>query len=216
MIELTQRLLHLSEGGPGDVNTACREAADMIIGLNGEVERLQAEVVQWKREAGKYSAGCELCAAREAEIERRQADQQDAAHLAAENFERAKRAEAENERLRERLGPRGLEVVEINGAGHYVNERVKAEIDRLRAALAQIHAFASVMDESNWRDLRLHIERQCSARGAFEPAENERLRAALKVIADPNNVRLDAGARSVAHELQKVALAALEQKAAEK
>ncbi len=35
-----------------------------------EIERLQAEVVKWKREAGKYSAGCELCAAREAEIER--------------------------------------------------------------------------------------------------------------------------------------------------
>jgi len=39
----------------------------------------------------------------------------------------------EIDRLRERLGPCGLEVVEINGAGHYVNEKVKAEIDRLRA-----------------------------------------------------------------------------------
>lgn len=36
-------------------------------------------------------------------------------------------------RLRERLGPRGLEVVMIDGAGHYVNEKVKAEIERLRA-----------------------------------------------------------------------------------
>lgn len=35
-------------------------------------------------------------------------------------------------RLRERLGPRGLEVVVIDGAGHYVNEKVKAEIERLR------------------------------------------------------------------------------------
>lgn len=34
--------------------------------------------------------------------------------------------------LRERLGPRGLEVVMIDGAGHYVNEKVKAEIERLR------------------------------------------------------------------------------------
>ena len=41
-------------------------------------------------------------------------------------------------RLRERLGPRGLEIVEINGAGHYVNEKVKAEIERLRKALSQI------------------------------------------------------------------------------
>jgi hypothetical protein len=34
--------------------------------------------------------------------------------------------------LRERLGPRGLEVVVIDGAGHYVNKKVKAEIERLR------------------------------------------------------------------------------------
>lgn len=38
----------------------------------------------------------------------------------------------EIERLRERLGPRGLEVVLIDGRGHYVNEAVKAEIERLR------------------------------------------------------------------------------------
>ena len=43
-------------------------------------------------------------------------------------------------------------------------------------------------------------------------AEIERLQDVLKVIADPNNVRLDAGARSVAQELQKVARDALEQK----
>lgn len=41
--------------------------------------------------------------------------------------------ENEIERLRERLGPRGLEVVMIDGRGHYVNEAVKAEIERLRA-----------------------------------------------------------------------------------
>ncbi len=35
--------------------------------------------------------------------------------------------------LRERLGPQGLEVVMIDGRGHYVNEVVKREIDRLRA-----------------------------------------------------------------------------------
>ncbi len=52
----------------------------------------------------------------------------------------------------------------------------------LVAAIAQIHGFASVMDESNWRDLRLHIERQCSARGAFEPAEIERLLAAIAAL----------------------------------
>ena len=42
--------------------------------------------------------------------------------------------------------------------------------------------------------------------------ENERLRAALKTIADPNNVRLDAGARAVAEALQGVARRALEQR----
>ena len=47
-------------------------------------------------------------------------------------------AGAEIKRLRERLGPLGLEVVLINGAGHYVNKKVKAEIERLRAALEDI------------------------------------------------------------------------------
>ena len=41
------------------------------------------------------------------------------------------------EALEERLGPRGLEVVMIDGAGHYVNEKIKAEIERLRASPAQ-------------------------------------------------------------------------------
>lgn len=43
-------------------------------------------------------------------------------------------SEAEELRmLRERLGPRGLQVVMIKGSGHYVNEAVKDEIERLRA-----------------------------------------------------------------------------------
>lgn len=45
------------------------------------------------------------------------------------------RAVDEIERLRDRLGPRGLEVVEIDGVGHYVNKKVKAEIERLREEL---------------------------------------------------------------------------------
>ena len=35
--------------------------------------------------------------------------------------------------LRKRLGPRGLQVIEIDGAGHYVNAKVRGEIERLRA-----------------------------------------------------------------------------------
>lgn len=46
-------------------------------------------------------------------------------------------AVAEIERLRRRLGPLGLVVVEIGEAGHYVNERVAAEIGRLRDDLSQ-------------------------------------------------------------------------------
>lgn len=42
---------------------------------------------------------------------------------------------AENTKLRERLGPLGLEVVEIDGAGHYVNAKVKTEIETLRSKL---------------------------------------------------------------------------------
>lgn len=44
--------------------------------------------------------------------------------------------------LRERLGPRGLEVIEIDGRGHYVNEAVKAEIVKLRADHGYDHGYA--------------------------------------------------------------------------
>ena len=50
---------------------------------------------------------------------------------------RLEQALAKTKQLRERLGPRGLEVVMIGGAGHYVNEKVKAEIERLRTTLEQ-------------------------------------------------------------------------------
>jgi uncharacterized coiled-coil DUF342 family protein len=36
----------------------------------------------------------------------------------------------------------------------------KAEIERLRAELSQVRAMAQVMDENNWRDLSLRIQRQ--------------------------------------------------------
>jgi hypothetical protein len=35
-----------------------------------------------------------------------------------------------------------------------------AEIERLRADLSQVRAFAKVMDENNWRDVSLRIQRQ--------------------------------------------------------
>lgn len=49
---------------------------------------------------------------------------------------------AEIERLRERLGPHGLVVVTIGEVGHYVNEAVAAEIERLKAG--QVKLIASV------------------------------------------------------------------------
>lgn len=49
--------------------------------------------------------------------------------------------------LRERLGPCGLEVVMIDGAGHYVNEKVKAEIEKLRHALQMAERLANAIDE---------------------------------------------------------------------
>lgn len=52
--------------------------------------------------------------------------------LAAER----ERCEVEIRRLRERLGPHEMEVVLIAGAGHYVNKRVKAEIEQLRTDIA--------------------------------------------------------------------------------
>lgn len=39
--------------------------------------------------------------------------------------------------------------------------RLNAAAPAMLAALEQISDFVAVMDESNWRDLRLHIERQC-------------------------------------------------------
>ena len=49
-------------------------------------------------------------------------------------------AKAEVAKLRERLGPRGLVVVEIGEAGHYVAQKVADEIERLRADLAATRA----------------------------------------------------------------------------
>lgn len=80
---------------------------------------------------------------------------------------------AENERLRERLGPRGLEVVEINGAGHYVNKKVKAEIERLRAEL-----------DLECRRLQTSEDLRTGLSDALnkEHAEIERLHVALRSI----------------------------------
>jgi hypothetical protein len=36
----------------------------------------------------------------------------------------------------------------------------KAEIERLQAELSQVRAMAKVMDENNWRDVSLRIQRQ--------------------------------------------------------
>lgn len=44
-----------------------------------EIERLQNELVDWKRQAGKYTAGCELCEERERENERLRAALKDIA-----------------------------------------------------------------------------------------------------------------------------------------
>jgi hypothetical protein len=58
--------------------------------------------------------------------------------------------ETENTRLRERLGPHGLVVVMVDGVGHYVNEAVAAEIDRLPARIAEIqNAAESVLEASD-------------------------------------------------------------------
>ena len=45
---------------------------------------------------------------------------------------------AEIERLHRRWDRLGFEVIEIDGVGHYVNEKVKTEIGRLRFALRKI------------------------------------------------------------------------------
>ncbi len=41
------------------------------------------------------------------------------------------------------------------------HDTLATEVQRYRVAIVQIRAFALAMDESNWRDMKLHIERQC-------------------------------------------------------
>jgi hypothetical protein len=57
--------------------------------------------------------------------------------LLDEAADRIEKLEAENNRLLERLGPRGLEVVFIGDTGHYVNVKIKAHIEKLEAALRE-------------------------------------------------------------------------------
>ena len=54
---------------------------------------------------------------------------------------------AENERLRERLGPMGLVVVEINGSCHYVNEIVADYIAMLKSTMWPFVMAADVADD---------------------------------------------------------------------
>jgi hypothetical protein len=67
----------------------------------------------------------------------------------------------EIERLRQRLGPRGLEVVIIDGYGHYTNAAVKAEIERLRGVLRKIYEQYDNQDMSH-ADFRVHAARLAS------------------------------------------------------
>lgn len=74
-------------------------------------------------------------------------------------------ASDEERRLRERLGPRGLEVVTINGNAHYVNEAVKAEIERMRGVLRQIYEQYDNQDMSH-EEFRVHAAQLAAPRVA--------------------------------------------------
>jgi len=53
-------------------------------------------------------------------------------------------------------------------------ESVKCEsCERLRAALIQIRGFAGVMAPTNWKDMKLHIERQCEVLGASQQKRDD-------------------------------------------
>jgi hypothetical protein len=52
-------------------------------------------------------------------------------------------------------------------------DELEAENEQLRASLIQVRGFASVMAENNWRDLRLHIERQCDVLNQSVKANTE-------------------------------------------
>jgi hypothetical protein len=71
-----------------------------------------------------------------AEIERLTAEVERKCQVIDIAYDRCIKAETEIERLTKRCYPNA--VVMIDGGGHYVNEMVKAEIERLRAALERI------------------------------------------------------------------------------
>ncbi len=73
---------------------------------------------------------------------------------------RAELAEAKQEidRLRERLGPMGLVVVEINGSGHYVSEIVADHIALLKAERDEARDYGAQarIRENETEDRRIH------------------------------------------------------------
>ena len=125
-----------------------------------------------KREAQRLQAENDgLRRWQQAALERRDLDRAEIERLQAGNAERDTRIarlvednqcipllQAEIERLRAAGQTLSLKIVEMSDQYEALDD-VRG---RLRAALTQISGFAKVMDENNWRDLRLHIERQCS------------------------------------------------------
>ena len=75
-----------------------------------------------------------------------------------EAFATALRAKDEEiARLTERLGPRGLEVVMIDGSGHYVSEKVAATIRRLEETL--VLSERQTTEQARVKELREALER---------------------------------------------------------
>lgn len=89
---------------------------------------------------------------------------------------------AEIERLRERIGPRGLEVVMIDGTGHYVSEAVAKELTRQAAEIEAPDFDPDTNKRLTWRQKhdRAHAVFIITKRRA-EAAEAS-LREAVKVM----------------------------------
>jgi hypothetical protein len=101
----------------------------------------------------------------------------------------ATRLREENARLTERLRPRGLVVTIIEDAGHYVNEKVAAEIDRLRAEVERFTTHSGALESALFAktselypDLRSELDRLRAEKAAIEAATIDQCAEILQTI----------------------------------
>ena len=115
-----------------------RKVAAQFKGAHGDryraaaatLEAKDAEIVKWKREAGKYTAGCEQCVPKDAEIERLKIVKTAALKIADERGK-------ENVELRAALEPFAKLASTLEDAPNLIGLLTEEDFRRAAAALAQ-------------------------------------------------------------------------------